>query len=184
MFLRQGQLKEAYIHIGQRCPQLQQTASTTASPSPDPGASSADNNPGPSPPCPRAEHKYAACHPGKACCNSYVVHTRRECSLQRRATQLMFVAAPRIHFLRSSQQKVMSFLRFAKPDIQYVQNWEEQCCSVVHKYSRRKATVTIRNMRSPKASGKVITYLQLQEAQVELICIFYLGWNQFFDKIF
>lgn len=50
------QLKEAYIPIAQRSPQLLQRARATASPFPDPGASPACSNPGPSLPHPRAEH--------------------------------------------------------------------------------------------------------------------------------
>lgn len=53
-----------------------------------------------------------------------------------------------------------------------------------HKDLPKKTTGTIRNIRSLKASGKAITYLELWQAQVKLDCIFHLGWNQVFKKLF
>lgn len=53
-----------------------------------------------------------------------------------------------------------------------------------HKDLPKKNTGTINNIRSPKASGRAITYLELRQAQVKLDSIFHLGWNQVFRKLF
>lgn len=55
-----------------------------------------------------------------------------------------------------------------------------------HKYllPPKNPTETICNMRVPKTRGKAITYLQSRQAQVNLTCIFHLGLNNVFKKLF
>lgn len=78
----------------------------------------------------------------------------------------------------------MSFIQFADQIWNMLRTGKNSVVVLYHKDLPKKNTRTIKNIRSPKASGREIAYLELWQAQVKLDCIFHLGWNQVFKTLF
>lgn len=78
----------------------------------------------------------------------------------------------------------MSFFQCAHQICCVLRTGKNSVVVLYHKDLPKKNTGTIKNIRPPKASGREITYLELWQTQVKLDCIFHLGWNQVFEKLF